>query len=161
MNLVTIALSVGVLAFQVQPKDDKDAVVGMWKIDQKYGLAKESAEYGKPLDWIITFKKDGSYVWAQYDPYIEGVGRRHRDTKGTYIVNLRDKRLVLKTELMGKRVAFECILGDDGRSFVINQGEKHYNVYQDRRIKFWKIEQKPPVENKEGGDNSSGTTGGG
>jgi hypothetical protein len=156
MNVLTLGLSLGI-ALLSQKKDDKELVAGYWKIDQNYGLAKEAASYDKPMDVIITIKKDGSYIWTSYDPFVEGVGRKKREMKGTFVVNLQDSRLVLKpAELRPQSLAMVCILSEDLKSFVIPGPEKNVNVYQDRRLKFWKMNVKVQPDEK-----PPATTGGG
>jgi hypothetical protein len=125
------------LALTMPVQDGREVMEGLWKVDQKFGLALEAAKYEKPLDWDITFKKDGTFLWVQYDPFVEGVGRNHRDIKGTYIVVLDEGRLILKTDqLTGQRVALQCVISKDRRTFVLPQKDPKQ---ADRNIRFVKV----------------------
>jgi hypothetical protein len=118
------------------------AVIGIWKVDQKIGIALESAKIGVPVDWVLTLNKNGTYVWAVYQPFVEGVGRRHRDMKGAYVVNLEENAIVLKsTEITGKRMALKGILSENRKSFTIPPEDPRR---EPMIIKFNRVADLPP-----------------
>jgi hypothetical protein len=124
-----------------QPKEVRAPIVGVWSVDTKYGYAQKMIEFGIHVDWLITFKEDGTFVWAAYDPYKEGVGRKHRDTKGTYVVNLDANILAIKTtHFTNKPATLKCLLDEHRKSFVIPSMDPE--IFPEHKFRFFKLETK-------------------
>ncbi|MFY9235169.1 MAG: hypothetical protein WAO58_12010 [Fimbriimonadaceae bacterium] len=121
-----------------QPKSVRAPVVGMWKVDLNSGYPKQATAWGIYIDWVLTFNEDGTYQWAMYEPFKEGVGRPHKDIKGTYVVNLEENILVLRSGEGKNRSALKAILDEDRKWLTLPpENPKKPEL----KVRFYKVEK--------------------